>query len=367
MGTPAYMSPEQAEGHEIGPSSDVFSLGSVIAFAAMGVAPFDGGDMFSIAYRVVHAEPGLGRLSPALRALVAACLAKEPAARPSLERLMDSVVAGSAPFPPAAPGKFWPDPVDALVAGQASPAPVPGPGAGTAPGAGDGQALGVTHTVRPAATPVSPPAGPYPGPVTVPPRRGPGRWLLAAAGAGVAAAAVGATLALVLGSKGTDSTHLDGHTTPPSHSAPPATRSSTAAPASSSPSTAASASASPTASLIAVTVCTDPAVGCNVPGASQYMGIRPKEIYVSADGSGYVKNLVWTNWGSSQATATGTLEVDNCTPNCAQGQYAGYPATVTVSGLTPYGSGLEAYSTILVQAPTDPNNGTFAYTRDTVP
>src|SRR6516165_1755017 len=141
MGTPAYMSPEQAEGHEIGPSSDVFSLGSVIAFAAMGVAPFDGGDMFSVAYRVVHAEPDLGRLSPALRALVAACLAKEPAARPSLERLMDSVVAGSAPFPPTAPGKFWPDPVDALVAGQASPAlaAVPGSGGVTAPGAGDGQ------------------------------------------------------------------------------------------------------------------------------------------------------------------------------------------------------------------------------------
>src|SRR6516225_5505904 len=236
MGTPAYMSPEQAEGHAIGPSSDVFSLGSVIAFAATGVAPFDGGDTFSIAYRVVRAEPDLGRLSSALRSLVAACLAKEPAARPSLERLMDSVVAGSAPFPAAAPGKFWPDPVDALVAGQASPAPapVPGSGADTAPGARDGQALGVTHTVHPAATPVPPPAGPYlaPGPGTAPPRRGPGRWLLAAAGAGVLAAAVGATLALVLASKSTDSTHLAGQTTPPSHSAtasaPPASASAVA-------------------------------------------------------------------------------------------------------------------------------------------
>ena len=368
MGTPAYMSPEQAEGHEIGPSSDVFSLGSVIAFAAMGVAPFDGGDMFSVAYRVVHTEPDLGRLSPALRALVAACLAKEPAARPSLERLMDSVVAGSAPFPPAAPGKFWPDPVDALVAGQASPAlaPVPGSGGVTAPGAGDGQALGVTHTVHPVATPVPPPAGPYPGPVTVPPRRGPGRWLLAAAGAGVAAAAVGATLALVLGSKSTDSTHLDGHTTPPSHSptarSAPAASATTAPPATTSP----SASASPTTSLIAVTVCANPAGGCNLPGASQYMEITPKTITTSGDGSGYVTNLVWSGWGNSQATATGTLKVDNCVPNCAQGKYTGYPATVTVAGLKPYGTGLEAYSTIVVNAPTAPN-GTYTYTQDTVP
>ena len=370
MGTPAYMSPEQAEGHEIGPSSDVFSLGSVIAFAAMGAAPFDGGDMFSIAYRVVHAEPDLGRLSPALRALVAACLAKEPAARPSLERLMDSVVAGSAPFPSAAPGKFWPDPVDALVAGQASPAPAPAPapGAGTVPGAGDSQALGVTHTVHPAVTPVSASAGPYPGPAMAPPRRGPGRWLLVAAGAGVAAAAVGATLALVLSSKGTDSTHLDGHTTPPSHSAttsaPPASASAVAPATTAPPSS--SASASPTTSLIAVTVCANPAGGCNLPGASQYMEITPKTITTSGDGSGYVTNLVWSGWGNSQATATGTLKIDNCVPNCAQGKYTGYPATVTVAGLKPYGTGLEAYSTIVVNAPTAPN-GTYTYTQDTVP
>ncbi len=154
MGTPAYMSPEQAEGQKIGPSSDVFSLGSVIAYAATGTAPFDADNVFSIAYRVVHAEPDLSRVPPRLRGLVAGCLVKDPAARPSLAQLMDAVVAGSSSLPAVAPGKFWPDPVDALVAGQASPAAVPVPGSGetTAPGAG-GQAGGRTHTVHPAYSP----------------------------------------------------------------------------------------------------------------------------------------------------------------------------------------------------------------------
>src|SRR3954470_2524699 len=63
MGTPAYMSPEQAQGHAVGPPSDVFSLGSVLAFAATGRAPFDGGQAFAIAYRVVSAEPDLSAVT----------------------------------------------------------------------------------------------------------------------------------------------------------------------------------------------------------------------------------------------------------------------------------------------------------------
>jgi len=43
----------------------------------------------------------------------------------------------------------------------------------------------------------------------------------------------------------------------------------------------------------------------------------------------------------------------------------GYPATVTLAGLKPYGTGLEAYSTIVVQAPAA--NTTETYTTGTVP
>jgi hypothetical protein len=366
MGTPAYMSPEQAEGREIGPSSDVFSLGSVIAFAATGAAPFDGDSVFAIAYRVVHAEPDLSRVPPSLRGLVAGCLVKDPAGRPSLARLMGAITAGSGVLPAVEPGKFWPEPVNALVAGQAGPglAPVPGAGETTAPGAG-GQAGSPTRTVHPAYSPSYAPAAPRmgAGPGTVPPRRR-GRWLLVAGGAGLAAAVAGGALALATSSGNSGSAHLAGNTTPPSHSAP--ARSSAAAPVSTSPTTAPPASPSPTTSLIAVTVCSDPAGGCNFAGASQYMEIRPKEITDSGDGSGYVTNLVWSGWGSSQATATGIQEVDNCSPNCAQGKYTGYPATVTVAGLQPYGTGLEAYSTIVIEAPSLAN-GTFTYTKDTVP
>jgi serine/threonine protein kinase len=369
VGTPAYMSPEQAEGREIGPPSDIFSLGSVLASAATGVAPFDGGEMFSIVYRIVHDEADLSRLPPALRSLVGGCLAKDPASRLSLAQLMDAVMAASTSFPKAAPGKFWPDPVEALVAGQESPAPVlvtangavPG-GAGSAGGAG-GQGADVTHTARPAYPPVTPVSPPGPG--TVPPRRT-RRWLLAAGGAGVLAAAVGATLALVLQSGSSGSTHLAGNTTSSSHSS--GARSSTAVSPTAPATTAPPASASAVASPIVVTVCTEPANGCNYAGASQVMEAMPKDISTAGDGSGYVKNLVWSDWGNSRATATGTLEIDNCTPNCAQGTYTGYPAAVTLSGLTPYGSGVEAYSTIVVRAPTAPaNEGTYAYTRDTVP
>jgi hypothetical protein len=262
---------------------------------------------------------------------------------------MDAITAGSGVLPAVEPGKFWPEPVNALVAGQANPGP----------------AEGRTHTAHPAYSPsyapaaLAPPVSPGPGsglgPGAVPPRRR-GRWLLVAGGAGVAAAAIGGTLALALSAGSNGSTNQAGNTTPPSR---PATTASSAAAASDSTSrstppaaTSGAATSSSTAPPIVVTVCTEPADGCNYAGASQVMEATPSEISTAADGSGFVKNLLWSNWGNTRATATGMLEIDNCTPNCAQGTYAGYPATVTLSGLMPYGSGVEAYSTIVVQAPT---------------
>ena len=59
VGTPGYMSPEQAEGAPVGPASDVFSLGCVLAFAASGNAPFGGGSAASVLYRVVTGRPDL--------------------------------------------------------------------------------------------------------------------------------------------------------------------------------------------------------------------------------------------------------------------------------------------------------------------
>jgi hypothetical protein len=84
------------------------------------------------------------------------------------------------------------------------------------------------------------------------------------------------------------------------------------------------------------------------------MKVQPAQIDTSADGSGYVTDITWSGWADATATGTGTLEANNCTPNCAQGTYTGYPATVTVSGLSAYGSNIEAYSKMVVSAPTFP-------------
>jgi serine/threonine protein kinase len=104
VGTFAYMSPEQVSGQPVMPPSDVFSLGSVLAFAATGRPPF-GSDMpATIMYRIVSQPPDLaGLMDQGLRALIEACLAKSPADRPQVHAVL-AALAGSGPVPaPAAP------------------------------------------------------------------------------------------------------------------------------------------------------------------------------------------------------------------------------------------------------------------------
>ncbi|MGA5501119.1 bifunctional serine/threonine-protein kinase/ABC transporter substrate-binding protein [Streptomyces umbrinus] len=89
IGSPGYLSPEQARvrtgGGGVGPPSDVFSLGCVLAYAATGRRPFGTGTAAAVIFRTVHEEPDLDAVPWTLVPLLAACLAKDPEARPTAE------------------------------------------------------------------------------------------------------------------------------------------------------------------------------------------------------------------------------------------------------------------------------------------
>ena len=88
IGSPGFMSPEQAEGRSAGPSSDVFSLGAVLTFAATGTGPFGTGPTAALVYRVVHGQPELDGVPAEVRPLVERCLAKDPSQRPATSELL---------------------------------------------------------------------------------------------------------------------------------------------------------------------------------------------------------------------------------------------------------------------------------------
>ncbi|WP_186776989.1 protein kinase domain-containing protein [Streptomyces salinarius] len=85
VGSPGYMSPEQAVGKDVGVAGDIFSLGSVLAFAATGRGAFGDGTTShaGLLYQVVHGEADLTGVPPSLLGLVRACLMKDPAQRPA--------------------------------------------------------------------------------------------------------------------------------------------------------------------------------------------------------------------------------------------------------------------------------------------
>ncbi|WP_147260743.1 PQQ-binding-like beta-propeller repeat protein [Pseudonocardia hierapolitana] len=119
VGTPAFMSPEQAEGMETGPASDVFSLGALLAFAALGRSPFGDANPFVQLRRIVDDPADLLGLVGPLRGPVEACLAKNPADRPTAADLTAHFGPVPAP-PPGAPSGSW---LPASVAAMLPPPP----------------------------------------------------------------------------------------------------------------------------------------------------------------------------------------------------------------------------------------------------
>jgi Protein kinase domain len=115
VGTPGYMSPEQAEGQQAGPPSDVFSLGCVLAYAATGNAPFGGGSAASILYRVVTGQPDLSGVPANLHQVITACMVKNPAERIGLAQL-GGMIAALGPAMSGRLGAFWPEPLASIIA-----------------------------------------------------------------------------------------------------------------------------------------------------------------------------------------------------------------------------------------------------------
>lgn len=119
VGTPAYMAPEQATTRrDLTGAADVFALGSVLAYAAGGSPPFGEESGPAVLYRIVHEEPDLDavrRLDPGLADVVAACLAKDPADRPTAAELVRRATEHG-PF--TAP--LWPESISGNLAGKAA-------------------------------------------------------------------------------------------------------------------------------------------------------------------------------------------------------------------------------------------------------
>ncbi|MGW0500048.1 serine/threonine-protein kinase, partial [Streptomyces sp. NPDC003007] len=90
VGSPGFMAPEQVRGDRITPACDVFCLGSVLAYAATGALPFGTANsgVHALMFRVAQEEPDLEGVPEGIADLVRDCLRKDPAARPSLDRVL---------------------------------------------------------------------------------------------------------------------------------------------------------------------------------------------------------------------------------------------------------------------------------------
>lgn len=114
LGSPHYMSPEQARGSEASTASDIWALGATLFYAVEGRVPFDRGQPIPTLTAVLTEEPTFSERSGELRPVLEACLRKEPSERPSasqLRTLLETVASGGHLITPAPERVSEPEPV----------------------------------------------------------------------------------------------------------------------------------------------------------------------------------------------------------------------------------------------------------------
>ncbi|WTX60103.1 serine/threonine protein kinase [Streptomyces sp. NBC_00648] len=171
VGTPSFMSPEQAAGTSCTAATDVFALGQIAVFAATGAAAFGDGSSHAVLYRIVHEDPDLSRLPDELREIVTGCLSKDPAHRPSPARIIE--MCGRASQDPALrrPDGWLPSSYAADLTQAAAPTPPPQPAHPPTQAATAAPPAHPPTQAAPAALPVYPPtqAAPHTPPPVYPP------------------------------------------------------------------------------------------------------------------------------------------------------------------------------------------------------
>ncbi|WP_173871948.1 protein kinase [Streptomyces albus subsp. chlorinus] len=224
-GTPGYMAPEQLRGSFVGPHTDVYALGATLVYAATGEGPFGYGDPLAMMYRALEEEPRLDAVPAGLRPVLARCLDKDPARRPTVAALraeftVPHTVREGRWLPPQIPtvvelpARLRPLRADDGPAGPSSPHPSPGPSPASPASSADpatppspSPSPATPHPQAPHAASPSPLGvyGPPPPPhgfppSAVPPHQGRGlsrRAVLALAGAGVVVLGGGGVLTAV--------------------------------------------------------------------------------------------------------------------------------------------------------------------------